>query len=425
MRQFPLNYRSAWSTAARLAGLCLLSVLLLVPASIFASATQATFNREHRTRRLHSGRQAHHRHPAAHLQTRNSRSRHQYARVRRASMHRHLSRRARARRYRLEATLDNIRTHTPPTETPTETGEDSATRMELTRTPALMSPPVTPARTAATVTRDLPFFNASVPQYMPIALRGSHEVLVHQNIIADVEGLSRIQNDSQLREMVHSGDLVALPASAALVVDPRLPLNRRYCRPWTEKFLADLSRAHESVFGHALQLTSAVRTVDFQRHLAHYNGNAAPAYGETASPHLTGQAIDLGKKGMSLHEIAWMRAVLGQLQTAGKLDVEEEFEQACFHISVYKTYAPHPTLPATLVATNVVPATDESQPQEAPAATPIGGLTPTAVSEPVIRRTTWSRRHSYYSAHPVRRAAVRHRRRRHHASMALIAARMR
>jgi hypothetical protein len=29
----------------------------------------------------------------------------------------------------------------------------------------------------------------------------------------------------------------------------------------------------------------------------------------------------------------------------GKLDVEEEFQQACFHISVYRTYLP--SLPAT------------------------------------------------------------------------------
>ena len=50
---------------------------------------------------------------------------------------------------------------------------------------------------------------------MPVALRGSHEVLVHQNIVADVEGLSRIQDDAQLSAMVRSGDLVALPASQA------------------------------------------------------------------------------------------------------------------------------------------------------------------------------------------------------------------
>ena len=58
-----------------------------------------------------------------------------------------------------------------------------------------------------------------------------------------------------------------------------------------------------------------------------------------ASPHLTGQALDFGKRGMSSAELAWMRAYLLPLMTAGKIDVEEEFQQACFHISVYRRYA--------------------------------------------------------------------------------------
>jgi hypothetical protein len=258
----------------------------------------------------------------------------------------------------------------------------------------------------------MPLFNISVPRYMPVALRGSHEVLVHQNIVADVEGLSRIQDDAQLGAMVHSGELVALPTSAGLAIDPRLPLNRRYTRPWTALFLRNLARAHEDLFGRPLQLTSAVRTVNFQRHLAHYNGNAAPISGDTASPHLTGEAIDLGKKGMSLKEIAWMRAVLSELQASGRLDVEEEFEQACFHISVYKTYAPHSAPPAELVAHN-------DGPSEPAADRP--------VVEPVrlaVRHSVRSERgHSYY-VHHVRHATYVHRRR-HHRSMSLLAAGLR
>jgi hypothetical protein len=270
---------------------------------------------------------------------------------------------------------------------------------------------------------NLSFFNEVIPSYMPAALRGSHEVLVHQNIIADVEGLSRIQNDAQLSAMVHSGELVALPASSGLAIDPRLPFNRRYCRPWVAKFLSDLSRAHERIFGYPLQLTSAVRTVNFQRHLAYYNGNAAPTAGDTASPHLTGEAVDLGKKGMSRREIAWMRAVLGQLQESGKLDVEEEFEQACFHISVYKTYVPHNTLPARLIASDGASPADEVRTQDAAATEAIGGLVQ-PINEPVRRRVEVHHAHSY-RAHSARRAAVHRRRRRHHSAMSLLAAGMR
>jgi hypothetical protein len=115
-----------------------------------------------------------------------------------------------------------------------------------------------------------------------------------------------------------------------------------------------------------------------------------------------------------------MRAVLGELQASGKLDVEEEFEQACFHISVYKTYAPQSPRrlpPAQLVAS------DDAAPSEPNAATgpAIGGLAE-PVSLPVRHSIRFQRTHSYY-VHHVRRASIR--RRRHHRSMSLIAAGLR
>jgi hypothetical protein len=88
-----------------------------------------------------------------------------------------------------------------------------------------------------------------------------------------------------------------------------------------------------------------VRTVEYQRHLQRVNGNAAAAEGDVASPHLTGGTIDIGKSGHNHNEIAWLRSWLLPLQTTGKIDVEEEFKQSCFHISVYKSYATAP--PAT------------------------------------------------------------------------------
>jgi hypothetical protein len=175
---------------------------------------------------------------------------------------------------------------------------------------------------------------------VPPPLKGSHEILVHQNQVADRDGLDRIQNDEDLLAMRRDHLLVPLPASDALAVDERLPLNRRYCRPWVAQFLATLARAHYAQFHSALQINSAVRTVEFQQHLVHINGNAAPAEGDTASPHLTGQAIDIAKHGLSLTEIAWLRGYLLPLVQEGKVDVEEEFQQSCFHISVYKRYLP-------------------------------------------------------------------------------------
>lgn len=193
---------------------------------------------------------------------------------------------------------------------------------------------------AATPTILPTLYNKRGRLIVPPALKGSHEILLHQNEVADREGLDRIQNDADLLDMRNKRILVPLPTSYALDVDDHLPANRRYCRPWTSQFLSNMARAHYARFHTQLQINSAVRTVEFQQHLIHINGNAAPAEGDTASPHLTGQAVDIAKHGLSRTEIAWMRGYLLPLIQEGKIDVEEEFQQACFHISVYKKYLP-------------------------------------------------------------------------------------
>ncbi|MDQ1452970.1 MAG: hypothetical protein QOK38_2836 [Acidobacteriaceae bacterium] len=190
-------------------------------------------------------------------------------------------------------------------------------------------------------------------------LRGSHESLVRQNERAEQDGLLRVKDDADLRTLRRQGSLVALPELASMRADSRLPANRRYCRVWTSQFLTDLARVHYQRFHKPLQINSAVRTIEYQRHLLHINGNAAPAEGDVASPHLTGEAVDIAKKGLTPSEVAWMRAYLLPLQTAGRIDVEEEFQQSCFHISVYKTYRtsrPEPAAPSkssALVASGV------------------------------------------------------------------------
>jgi len=175
---------------------------------------------------------------------------------------------------------------------------------------------------------------------VPAPLKGSREILVHQNLMADDEGLERVRDDYALNRLRAAHQLVNLPESASLRVNPELNGDRRCARVWTVKFAADMAREFYARFREPLQVNSAVRTVAYQVRLQRTNGNAAGVGGEAASPHLTGQAIDIGKRGMSMAEIAWMRAYLKPLMDAGKVDVEEEFQQACFHISVYKSYLP-------------------------------------------------------------------------------------
>jgi hypothetical protein len=175
---------------------------------------------------------------------------------------------------------------------------------------------------------------------VPPPLRGSHEILLHQNEMANRDGDDRVRDDADLLALRSERKLVPLPESEALRVDFRLPENRRFSRPWTATFLTVLAADFYASFHTPLQVDSAVRTVQVQERLMRTNGNAAPAEGDTASPHLTGQAIDIAKGGLTRIQIAWMRTYLQPLIDLGKIDVEEEFQQSCFHISVYKSFLP-------------------------------------------------------------------------------------
>ncbi len=204
-------------------------------------------------------------------------------------------------------------------------------------------------------------------------LRGSLQSLERQNEKTVADGLERILDDNDLNDRIARGMLIPLPVSAGLIVNPELPANRRYCRPWTAAFLADLAHAHEARFHTSLDVSSAVRTVEYQKRLMEINGNAAQAEGDVASPHLTGATIDIAKQGLGRQEIYWMRDRLNSLQAAGKIDVEEEFHQSCFHITVYKSYIGAGPLhkPRQRVAAPVSPGSSEPP---TPTAIASGGL---------------------------------------------------
>ncbi|HEV2136032.1 MAG TPA: DUF5715 family protein [Terracidiphilus sp.] len=172
-------------------------------------------------------------------------------------------------------------------------------------------------------------------------MRGTLVSLERQNQRLDAEGLQRVEDEHDLEYRVARKLLVPLPISGGLDVNPNLDSERRYCRPWAAEFLTDMARMHEAVFHKPLRVDSAVRTVSYQRRLVRVNANAAPAEGSIASPHETGAAIDIAKRGMTWREIGWMRRYLTTLQSAGLIDVEEEFYQSCFHITVYDAYGRH------------------------------------------------------------------------------------
>src|SRR5436305_9146706 len=173
---------------------------------------------------------------------------------------------------------------------------------------------------------------------MASPVHGTRESLLHQNQMIDEEQLERIQNDDELHQLILAESLVRLPEDHKVDVAQNLPEDRRYCRPWTRDFVVDFAQERWYHFHKPTVVTSAVRTVEFQHKLIRYNHNAAAEAGETASPHLSGATIDIAKRGMTRKEINWARDYLLTLQNQGYLDVEEEFRQSVFHISVSRRY---------------------------------------------------------------------------------------
>ena len=174
--------------------------------------------------------------------------------------------------------------------------------------------------------------------YSPV--HGSRESLLRQNARIDEDSLERIQDDEQLNALVESHALVPLPENRYVTCASNLPDDRRYSRPWTVSFLNDIGHKYYTLFQTNLQVNSAVRTVEVQHKLLRWNSNAAAETGELASPHLSGAAVDIYKRGMTRKQLAWMRNYLLELQNDGLLDAEEEFRQPVFHITVYRQYDP-------------------------------------------------------------------------------------
>jgi hypothetical protein len=187
-------------------------------------------------------------------------------------------------------------------------------------------------------------------------LKGSFESLARQNERAEMDGLERILDEDDLTSRIEQKLLVPVPASSGLVVNANLSESHRYCRPWTADFLSDLAAAHAARFHKPLEVSSAVRTVEYQQQLMRVNGNAAAAEGDIVSPHLTGGTVDVVKQGMSRQELGWMRNWLLAQQLVGTIDVEEEFRQPCFHITVYKNYASPPPAPGQTPRRHPAPA---------------------------------------------------------------------
>jgi len=158
-----------------------------------------------------------------------------------------------------------------------------------------------------------------------------------ENKEADEDGLPRIKDQAQLNRFVARGLLVPLPQNESIEVDEHIPVNRRYCRPWTRSFLLDIGRNYKNRFRKKLKITSGVRTLADQNELRRYNANASPS-----STHPTGATVDISWKRMHRQQLAWMVAQMLALERAGKVEATLEHYQACLHVLVRKQYSCSP-----------------------------------------------------------------------------------
>ncbi len=161
----------------------------------------------------------------------------------------------------------------------------------------------------------------------PVRLFSTAGSLQAQNEEADRLHLPRIKNNDELRELVQDGELVPIRN-----VRTSLKHEHATLRPWAESELEAL--AAQSPF--PLTVSSAVRTQRDQARLRRWNHNAAATMGPEASVHPTGIAFDVAKKRLTNAQQQWLRWHLFYLQALGRVIVEEEFRQSCFHVVVIK-----------------------------------------------------------------------------------------
>jgi hypothetical protein len=171
---------------------------------------------------------------------------------------------------------------------------------------------------------------------VPLTARAGN--LARENAVTKRERLSQIRSREMLRRFVRAGHLVRVPADARTFWIDGVGRDFQVARPWTRRFIVQLAAGYHARFGARIKITGLTRTADFQRRLRLTNGNAAPPAGAAASSHLTGAAVDIGTRDVSVAGRAWLRHVLRQLAGRKLLLAIEELRYPHFHVVVRRAY---------------------------------------------------------------------------------------
>jgi len=162
-----------------------------------------------------------------------------------------------------------------------------------------------------------------------LTIKDVYRPLMHSTVFEDLRHLQRA---------LDSGELVPLSAVELPSVQPRLsghsPIAEKdlehqhmylSLRPAAMGMLIDIARRAQQ---HPLEVTSLVRTTEYQRTLMRGNGNA-----NTDVPtHTMGYAVDIGLKYTSSASAHALRRVLDEMRDAGDIYYIAEANQLTFHI---------------------------------------------------------------------------------------------
>lgn len=170
------------------------------------------------------------------------------------------------------------------------------------------------------------------------SLKGTHASLEQENQEADECGMTRIESDEMLQYFKSIGLLVRVPNTFGVRSDNRLDEKWAWVRPWVAEFLEDLGRDFMNDHQSSFEVSSAVRTFEYQNLLRQANSNAAPVIGNRRTTHSTGATVDITKRFLTRDQITWLRKRLLALEARGLIHATEEFTQTVFHVMVLKKY---------------------------------------------------------------------------------------
>jgi hypothetical protein len=153
-----------------------------------------------------------------------------------------------------------------------------------------------------------------------------------QNEEIDRLNLPRIMDDEQLHQLELQEELVRI-SSEFIEIASNIKEDRRYLRPWAERFLEDMAAEFSRKWKIKLRVNSAVRTIEQQHELRKHNRYAAQ---DTRSSHIAGITFDLAKRKYTRSQRRWIVNYLYEYTKMGYITAAEE--PACFHVATLERY---------------------------------------------------------------------------------------